>query len=161
MIKHLDISFEEIDSAAGLQEEDSKLLEMAQQAAASAYAPYSEFHVGAAVMLEDGTVITGNNQENAAFPSGLCAERVAIFSSLSMFPLKKINTIAITAYSNEMEVDFPVTPCGSCRQVIAETEKRQGRRIRVIMAGKTGKVIITSGIENLLPFVFNPGSLKK
>lgn len=161
MIKKAEIYYEELASVEELPAEEQQLVKSARESAGRAYAPYSEFHVGAALLLDDGTLTTGNNQENAAFPSGLCAERVAIFSSLSQFPGKRIKTMAITAYSDEIDVIEPVTPCGSCRQVIAETEKRQGGSIRVIMTGKTGRVLITEGIDSLLPFVFNPSKLKK
>jgi len=160
MLKNISILYEEYLSVSELSEEDQDLMKHAKDSAELAYAPYSNFHVGAALLLDDGTVITGNNQENAAFPSGLCAERVALFSALSVFPDKKIKMIAITAFSDEIAVNTPVTPCGSCRQVIAETEKRQSEKIRVLMAGKTGKVIVTEGIDCLLPFAFNPEKLK-
>lgn len=161
MLKNINIPYEEYLSVSELTIDEQELVNQAKESAVLAYAPYSNFHVGAALLLDDGTVITGNNQENAAFPSGLCAERVAIFSALSTFPVKRIKTIAISAFSDEIPVDDPVTPCGSCRQVIAETEKRQSEKIRVIMTGKTGKVIVVEGIDSLLPFVFNPGKLKK
>jgi len=161
MLKNINIPYEEYLSVSELTVDEQDLVNQAKKSAVLSYAPYSNFHVGAALLLDDGNVIIGNNQENAAFPSGLCAERVAIFSALSKFPAKRIKKIAITAFSDEIPVDDPVTPCGSCRQVIAETEKRQSEKIRVIMTGKTGKVIVIEGVDSLLPFVFNPGKLKK
>ena len=101
------------------------MLQHAQEAIEGSYAPYSEFRVGAAVLLENGEVIKGSNQENAAYPSGLCAERVAIFHAKSKYPDLKVKSIAITAASDNFITKSPITPCGACRQVIAETESRQ------------------------------------
>lgn len=149
------------ESAEDLNESDRSLLDEAGKAVAKAYAPYSTYHVGAAVLLENGEVITGNNQENIAYPSGLCAERVALFYAASQNPEAIVKTIAITAGANGFKISEPVTPCGSCRQVMAETENKQEEKIRVIMKGETGRVYITNGIENLLPLMFHAVELKK
>ena len=125
------------------------------------YAPYSNFHVGTALLLEDGEIIRGSNQENAAYPSGLCAERVAIFYANAKHPDKSIDSIAITVKADHFKTNGPVTPCGACRQVIAETEKRQNKKIRIIMKGDSGSTRIVDGIENLLPMMFHEEKLMK
>lgn len=143
-----------------LPEQDRTLLEKAIQARADAYAPYSRFEVGAAVRLGNGRIVTGNNQENVAYPSGLCAERVALFHAQAAFPGVPVEAIAISAASEEFELTEPVSPCGSCRQVMAEYEHRHQSHIRVIMAGK-GFVHAVSGVENLLPLMFMPEGLRR
>jgi len=127
----------------------------------SAYAPYSKFHVGAAILLDDGTIVKGNNQENVAYPSGLCAERVALFYASSSFPGKKILKIAISAMSEEFEVDYPITPCGACRQALLEYENNHESDIEVLLAGQSGKVIVVPSISWLLPLSFSEGKLKR
>ncbi|MCK9617191.1 MAG: cytidine deaminase [Lentimicrobiaceae bacterium] len=154
-----EFQYVEYDSIAELSAKDNFLFVQAQQAALLAYAPYSEFKVGAAVLLENGTVITGNNQENAAFPSGLCAERVAVFAAASQFPDIAIDTIAITAISSKFKVNYPVAPCGSCRQVLAESEKRQKKSFRLLLGGTNSKIFEIKGIESILPFMFNSENL--
>jgi cytidine deaminase len=106
-------------------------------------------------------IVTGNNQENAAYPSGLCAERVALYFAQSKYPGNAVECIAITAHSPSFEIDEPVPPCGACRQVMAEYEDRHTKPMRVIMAGTAGKVIIADGMEHLLPLRFNADKLKK
>ena len=118
--RELKTVFIEYDAVEKLPSADKKLIVIAKKAAETAYAPYSEFHVGAAVMLENGVCIKGNNQENVAYPSGLCAERVAVFAASSQYPGVAIKTIAISAKSKKFKVCGPVTPCGACRQVLAE-----------------------------------------
>lgn len=157
--KRLDVEVTVYESVAELQEEDKRLLEAATRASHRAYAPYSGFYVGAAVLLQDGTVVEGNNQENAAYPSGLCAERVALFYASSMYPGKKINTIAITARALNSQVSEPVSPCGACRQAIAEYENNAGAPIRLIMSGQTGKIYEVGTIAALLPLAFNKQAL--
>jgi cytidine deaminase len=149
-----EISIEEIESEEQLSSEDAELLNLARKSTEFAYAPYSRFYVGAALKLENGKIITGNNQENMAYPSGLCAERVAVFSAASNNKGLKITTIAITAKSDKFNVSKPVYPCGGCRQVLAEYEKRQGSDIRLILSGNTGKIAIVSSVKSLLPFMF-------
>jgi cytidine deaminase len=131
--------------------EDLKLLKEAEKAVHNAYAPYSEFRVGAAVLLENGKVITGNNQENAAYPSGICAERVAIFYAGSQYPGVAVKSIAIICDSETKE---PISPCGACRQAIAEYEQLSGKKIRLVMSTPGGKIYVAHGIETLLPFMF-------
>jgi len=120
----------------------------------NAYAPYSLFHVGAALLLENGKVVIGSNQENAAYPSGLCAERVAIFQAGALYPGVKILKMAITAASKQKLVDTPIPPCGACRQSIGEYELRQDEPIEIWFMGETGKVYLSASLKNLLPMVF-------
>lgn len=155
------ISFCEYAEGEELPEGENFLVEQATAALETSYAPYSQFSVGAAVLLEDGEIIRGSNQENTAYPSGLCAERVAIFTAKAKYPNMPIKAIAVTARSDNFEVNSPITPCGACRQVIAETEKRQNSKIKIIMKGQTGPVLTADGIESLLPLVFHEEKLKK
>ena len=134
---------------------EANLLAVAHEAAKHAYAPYSHFKVGAAILLKNGHIISGNNQENAVFPSGLCAERVALFYAGSQFPETPIDKIAITAIGTEKEVIQPVPPCGSCRQALLEYEIKFGETIEVIMAGETGDVYVAKSVSDLLPLSFN------
>jgi len=157
----ISIRVEEFNSSEELKNPDRELLEQAMRASETSYSPYSSFQVGAAVRLANNQVISGSNQENAAYPSGLCAERVALFYSQAQFPEVAVDAIAIFARSRDFKLDNPVTPCGSCRQVMAEYENRHGRKIRVIMGGDNGHVQIIEGIENLLPLMFMLEKLKK
>ena len=151
----------ELDSIEELSEEDRELLEHAREAANLAYAPYSNFYVGAALLLKNDKILRGNNQENVAYPSGLCAERVAIFAAGAQYPDVPIKAIAITAKSKSFKVNEPVSPCGACRQVMAEYENRYGSDIRLILQGETGKIHIVDSVETLLPMMFNTEKLKK
>ncbi len=160
-IEKISISYEEYGEGEKLPSSDSELIDEAVKALEGSYAPYSDFHVGAALLLEDGVVIRGSNQENAAYPSGLCAERVALFYANSEHPGKAVVSLAITVKSDHFTSSEPVTPCGSCRQVIAETENRQNSKIRVIMNGDSGRTRVVDGIENLLPMMFHEEKLKK
>ena len=153
-------SFDVYKNETDLSNEDRLLLMNARKSIENAYAPYSHFNVGAAVLLENGEVICGNNQENAAYPSGLCAERVAIFYAGANYPSVKIKAIAVTCKSDHQVVNEPVTPCGACRQAIAEYETRYNQKIKMIMTGETGKVFIAESIDSLLPLMFNKNQLK-
>ena len=134
---------------------DKKLLLKAFDAKKNAYAVYSKFSVGVSLLLENGKIILGNNQENAAYPSGMCAERVAIWSAASQYPEIKIQKIFICASSQTKTVDQPVPPCGACRQSIAEYETKQIENIEIFFTGETGKIIKANSIRDLLPFSFN------
>ena len=151
----------EYSSDDELSVQDKNLLKDARDAALSAYAPYSKFYVGAAVLLENGICVKGNNQENVAYPSGLCAERVAVFAASSQYPGVKINTIAITAKSDSFEINEPISPCGSCRQVLAEYEHKQGSPIKIILSGEKGNIFIINKVEDMLPLSFKEDKLKK
>lgn len=152
--------FTEFASLAELPDDDKKLMEQAAKSVKSAYAPYSRFSVGAAVLLENGVVMLGNNQENASYPIGLCAERVAVFAAAANYPGVKIKAIAITALSKQFIIDKPITPCGACRQAIAEYEHRYNNPIRLIMAGEAGIVLVSDSIRHFLPYQFNGDDLK-
>ncbi len=151
-------SFIEVDNISELTLEDQELIKQAREACLRAYAPYSEFSVGAAVQLQNGKIITGNNQENAAYPSGLCAERTAIFWANSQYPETPVNTIAISAMKDNKLVENPISPCGSCRQVMLETEYRYQTPLRVIMDGGE-KIIVSKNTSGLLPFNFTKNDL--
>lgn len=146
--------FEVYNSAADLPKKEAELLLEAQKMVKSAYAPYSEFHVGAAVLLENGKIVTGNNQENAAYPSSLCAERVAIFYAGAQYPNVAVKAIAISVKSKNVVIKEPLSPCGGCRQVIAEYENKFEKPIRIIMSGEKGQIYIAKSIESLLPLMF-------
>ncbi len=150
----------EYNSIKELSNDDILLIEKAKEAAKNSYSPYSTFKVGAAVLLENNEIIQGSNQENAAYPSGLCAERVALFYANSKFPEIKVKTIAIIAIINNKFIDEPVPPCGSCRQVMLETEIRFNSPIKVILAGNK-KIQIIENIKQLLPLDFSNSDILK
>jgi cytidine deaminase len=160
-IKERKIEFIEYEDERELDPADLSLLQKARETADNAHAPYSGFYVGAAVLLEDGTIVPGSNQENIAYPDGLCAERVALFYASSQYPGIAVDTIAITAKADGFHISTPVTPCGSCRQVMAEMENKYSKRMRLILAGETGSVLLIKGIDNLLPLMFHANELKK
>ncbi len=134
--------------------EAKNLLLKAKEAATNAYAPYSKFNVGSALLLENGEIILGNNQENIAYPSGLCAERTAIFYAGANFPTIPIKMMAVTAFSNSYEVNQPVMPCGACLQSISELELRFSKPIEIILQGNSGPIYIAQGTKTFLPFQF-------
>lgn len=152
-------SYQYFESKADLEKEDLELMEQAIKAHENAYAPYSQFHVGCALLLENGKVILGNNQENAAYPSGMCAERVAIWKASSDFPGVKVLKLAIAVRSNNQVVDKPVGPCGSCRQTLSEYEINQKQGIEVFFMGEKGPVIKTDSLLELLPLAFDKSYL--
>ncbi|MBE0639040.1 MAG: cytidine deaminase [Bacteroidales bacterium] len=162
-MEHFKVSldFEVYQTVDELNADDRELLNYAAQAAENAYAPYSLFKVGAAVRLKSGKIVTGNNQENVAYPSGLCAERVALFYASANYPGEGVDAIAVTAKAINFSIDEPVTPCGSCRQVMIEAENQNEHKIRVIMQGGQGKIWISKSVENLLPIAFKADELKK
>lgn len=142
-----------------LPEHVKSLMQHAMKARERAYAPYSNFSVGAAVLLENDEVVTGNNQENASYPSGLCAERTAIYYAGSQFPDVKIIRMALTAGSRKKQTVAPIPPCGACRQAIAEYEVKQEAPIEIYFMGETGKVVKSDSLANLLPLVFDKSFL--
>ena len=152
--KEIKIAYLEYESANSLEAEDLRLVEAAIEATAHSYAPYSNFNVGAAVLFEDGVIVKGSNQENAAFPSGLCAERTALFYASAERPDKAITGIAIAAGQNGVLCSQPVSPCGACRQVMAQYQTKGGRNMKVILAG-ADKVLVFDKVEDLLPFIFD------
>ena len=144
-----------------LTAEEKNLIDVSRKMTEKAYAPYSGFCVGAAVLLEDGQIIKGSNQENAAYPSGLCAERVAVFAASSMHPGAAMKTVAISANTKGGETDHPVAPCGACRQVLLEYEEVQKKPIKLLLGGLTGKVLVVERISDLLPLAFTGKDLEK
>lgn len=147
-------TIEELSSA------DQELMRQAVEARKNAYAPYSNFEVGAAVLLKNGEVVIGNNQENASYPSGLCAERVAVFQAGAKYPGVSISSIAISATSKNYSVDTPAAPCGNCRQAISEYEVKQKSAIKLFLMGETGEVIVCNSLADILPLAFDSSFLE-
>jgi len=152
-IKYQFASYEE------LSKDDKELIDLAKEATYNSYANYSHFFVGAALRLKDGSVIIGANQENAAFPSGLCAERSAIFAAQSQHPEHRITDLAIAARNAKGFMQNPITPCGACRQVILEIEDRYKGPVRILLFGTNG-IFIISSVKDLLPFSFVDANMK-
>ena len=151
--------FTVFDSLKELPLDIQNLMEQAVAVRKNAYAPYSKFRVGAAILLDNGKVVLGSNQENAAYPSGLCAERVAIFQAGAIYPNAKIVKLAITAASDTNPTKSPIPPCGACRQSIAEYEFKQDTPIEIYFMGESGEVYKSNSINNLLPLSFDKTSL--
>jgi len=150
----------EFDSVSELSIEDQNLIKEAKEITKNSYAPYSHFHVGAALLLANGEIITGTNQENAAYPSGLCAERVALFYANSKYPSVAVLSIAIAVKTNSEFLKKPAPPCGSCRQVLLETETRFKTPIKIILVGEE-KIQLIENAKSLLPINFDDSFLKK
>ncbi|MGB1039334.1 MAG: cytidine deaminase [Flavobacteriales bacterium] len=163
MVKKLKHSVEiaVYENVNDLSENDRELIERAKKVSKTAYAPYSQFYVGAAIRLSSNEIIEGSNQENMAYPSGMCAERVAIYYANSYHADSEIKTIAVTAFARDFDVSHPVSPCGACRQSMAEYELKQKKPIRLIMTGESGQIYIAESIETMLPFMFNEVELKR
>jgi len=157
----ISISFDEYTSIDELNSQDQILCIEAEKAMSNSHSPYSGFRVGVAVQLESGRIVYGSNQENVAYPSGLCAERVALFMIGTTYPDDKIISMAITAQTDHFLIKEPVTSCGACLQVMAEYEKKQSHPINVMFYCLNGAVIRTSGIKSLLPFAFEETRLQK
>ncbi len=155
------IEYQAFTNATELAPADRELLDRARKAVSTSHAPYSRYHVGAAVRLANGNIVTGSNQENMSFPAGLCAERVAVFAAVSNYPGVPVASIAITATADAFEVNRPVPPCGMCRQAIVEFEMKYGNKIRLILGGQTGEVFVVHGMETLLPLTFHEDGLAK
>lgn len=159
-MKTIDINMKVTEcSKSELAPEDLALVESAEKFVGHSYSPYSKFSVSAAVRLSDGTIVNGTNQENAAYPSGLCAERTAMFYANSQYPDKPVTALAIAAFTNGDFLDQPITPCGSCRQVLLETEQRFSTPIKVILVAKK-RCFIVKSISDLLPLSFGSEFLK-
>ena len=156
-MKELSITthFTAFDAIKELPIDVQDLMEQAIGVRKNAYAPYSKFRVGVAILLDNGKVVLGSNQENAAYPSGLCAERVAIFYAGAVYPHAKILKMAITAASDSNQTTAPIPPCGSCRQSIAEYEIRQETPIEIYFMGEVGVIYKSESLKNLLPFMFD------
>jgi cytidine deaminase len=158
--KEIKIAYQEFQSLDELEAKDKELAQAAVEATELAYAPYSKFNVGAAVLFEDGVIIKGSNQENAAYPSGICAERTAMFYASANYPENTMTAIAITASQNGKLCAIPATPCGACRQVMLETEMRFSRPMRIILYGAQECYIIEGGTKELMPLSFSSDFLK-
>ena len=151
----IEIQLEVFETISELPKDIQELMIKAQQARENAYAPYSRFRVGAALRLSSGEIILGNNQENAACPSGLCAERVAVFNAGANFPNQTIISLAITVRAESHEVSEAIAPCGACRQSLAEYEQKQKSPIAIYFMGETGDIIKVASIMDLLPLGFD------
>lgn len=154
MQKDFNFSFELLPNWSLLVGSEILLVEKAFEAMERAYAPYSKFKVGAALLLENGQIIQGNNQENIAYPSGLCAERVVLFYAGAQYPDITINTICIVAKGDLMPLSQLLSPCGACRQVMLESENRQKNPIRIILVNQDKRTMCIDSVQHLLPFGF-------
>ena len=150
----INITAKEYELINELNEEDKLLLIAAQEARETAYTPYSEFNVGAAVLLDNGKIIKGSNQENGAYPSGTCAERVAVFYANASYPDVAIKALAISSSIKGVPNKKVVFPCGSCRQVLVESEKRQNKNMKIIMGGESS-IIVLDSVSEMLPSACN------
>jgi len=153
-------SYAVYDSAEELTKEDAWLVNEAREVTTAAYAPYSNFNVGAVAKLANGEIVAGTNQENASYPVGICAERVLLASAASLYPGIAIDTIAISYNNANGESDHPISPCGMCRQSLTEYEERVKKPIRLILTGLEGKVIVVEKANSLLPLSFGSIDLK-
>ncbi len=153
--------FQQFNTLEDLGEQDRILLEQAMESGKDAYAPYSQYYVGAAVRLSNGSIVKGNNQENVAYPSGLCAERVALFAASALYPGVPVTALAIAGHAKNFLITDPVTPCGACRQVIAEYEKLYEQPVRLVMMGEKSKIWVAESIGHLLPLMFRADELRK
>ena len=140
---------------------EKDLIQRSKDALKDAYAPYSGFLVGSSVLLSDGKIISANNQENVAFPSGLCAERVVLFNAGANYPNLEIDIIAVSAKSNLYEITDIISPCGACRQVMAEYQEKQNKKIKILLHLNNDEVLIFSSVDDLLPLLFTNPNLKK
>jgi len=150
----IELNLERFENPEELPQDAQDLLVAAVEAREAAYAPYSNFHVGAALLLANGKIIKGNNQENAAYPSGLCAERTAVYYAGANYPDEEIVMMAISAKAKAKETAVPIPPCGACRQALAEYEVKQAKPIAVYFRGGSGPILKSSSVENLLPLLF-------
>jgi cytidine deaminase len=156
---NINATFTVYQTAEELPEDIQLLLQQAIEIRKKAYAPYSRFRVGCALLLDNGKIVLGSNQENAAYPSGLCAERVAVFQAGAIYPDAKIITMTISAASDTNQTTTPIPPCGACRQSISEYEFKQNTPIEIYFMGETGEVYKSDSIKNLLPLTFDKNFL--
>jgi cytidine deaminase len=154
-----EFSFEVFENIDELNQQDQQLLIEARRATQNAYAPYSNFHVGAAAQLSNGQIITGSNQENASFPVGICAERVLLSAASSLHPNVAIEAMAVSYQSETIKSDHPISPCGMCRQSLQECESRMKRPMRLILGGEEGPVYVIHSVSQLLPLAFTSEEL--
>ena len=156
----ISIEYDVYDSVDQLTKEDADLLRTAYQATDKSYAPYSQFHVGAAVILANREILSGSNQENASYPVGICAERVLLSAASSVYPKVPILTMAISYRNAEGKSNKPISPCGICRQTLVEYESILHHPIRLILGGMEGKIYIIKDAQSLLPFSFSGEDMK-
>lgn len=154
MKQEVSISFDRYEHWNELSVSDQELVEKAFEVSKTAYAPYSKFHVGASLRLSNNEIVTGSNQENIAYPSGLCAERVALFYTGANYPKEMIETLCVVAEGDLLPVDKILSPCGACRQVMLETEVRQKKSYRIILVSQNGVTIVFHSAVDLLPLAF-------
>ena len=152
--KEINIAFEDFESIQELGEADKELCLEAVKALDNSHSPYSKFKVGTAAKLASGKIVYGSNQENVAYPSGLCAERVALFAIGANYPNDKIISIAVTAQTDQFKLELPTTPCGACLQVMAESEKKQSNEIEILLYCIDGPIWKAKGVGSFLPFMF-------
>ena len=152
--KEIKIAYQEYDSTAQLNPSDRELAEAAIEATAGSYAPYSKFNVGAAVRLDNGIIVKGSNQENAAYPSGTCAERTAMFYASAAYPDNAMTSIAIAAGQDGVLCDIPVSPCGACRQVMAQYQLKGGQHMSILLVGGC-RIWKFEKVDDLLPLIFD------
>lgn len=158
--EHVSIDVEVYDDSTALNDLDRQLLETARKETDNAWAPYSNFRVGAAALLTNGEIVKGTNQENASYPAGICAERVLMSTASSLFPGVAIDTIAVSYHNMNGSSDKPISPCGICRQSLYEFQTRTAHKIRVILGGTEGKVFVINDAAHLLPLVFGAEDMK-
>tara|TARA_B100001939_G_scaffold335949_1_gene338488 strand:- start:248 stop:739 length:492 start_codon:yes stop_codon:yes gene_type:complete len=159
--KEINIIYHSFKSTDELDEQSQLLIEKAEESMNKAYAIYSGFYVGAAVLLDNGEIFSGNNQENIAFPSSMCAERVALYFCKAKFPNAKVKKVAIVAKSSHVEIEDSVTPCGACRQVMSEYERIQESDMEVILKAEKGDILVFDSVTNLLPLAFQSSALNR
>ncbi len=157
--KKFEFDYEVYNDISELKNEDAELLTNARAVTKHAYAPYSNFFVGAVAKLSNGETVAGTNQENASYPVGICAERVLLGNAATIFPGISIDTMAISYDSKDVKSDHPISPCGMCRQALLEYETRTEKPIRLILAGQAGNIYIVNTVSFLLPFAFTRGEL--
>ena len=159
--KEVKIEYQQAQSVHELAPDEQKLFKLAIEAMGNAYAPYSRFEVGCALLLANGEIIKGNNQENMAYPSGLCAERVALFTASANYPGVPIKILAVVAKPLAADENMTISPCGGCRQVMVEYERIQNEPIKIITGSPSGSIFITEKAHTLMPLAFYDSGLTK
>ena len=161
MVESFTISYKSYSSVEDLEIIDQQLVYKSQEVLKNAYSVYSGFSVGAAALLSNGEIMAANNQENIAYPSSMCAERVLFYFCKANFPELIIEKVAISVKSVEKVISHPISPCGSCRQTMFEYEKNQNQKIKIFLKGEIGKVLEMNSVEDLLPLAFKTDVLKR
>jgi cytidine deaminase len=157
--KKFEFNYEVYDEISELNKQDAELLVKARSVTKQAYAPYSQFFVGAAGRMKTGEIVVGTNQENASYPVGICAERVLLGNAATLYPQVSIDSIAVSFDSREVTPDHPISPCGMCRQALLEYETRTQAPIRLILSGQKGRIYVIKTVQSLLPFAFTGDEL--